>query len=124
MIREIQDSMVDIPDIGNTMSATTFAPVLESKRSGIGGLIARKAVADIGLNRVLEDHREEYLQSDFLDVQDGTELWRISARVGALNDVDYGEFKTDIRQPRRAGVEEVARAAGRQSSQGRQSRAS
>jgi len=55
-------------------------------------------VARNALNRKLEEHRDEYLDSDFLDVEkDGTELWRISARVGALNDVDYGEFKNEIR---------------------------
>ena len=46
---------------------------------------------------MLEEHRDEYLDSDFLDAEGDTELWRISARVGALNDVDYGEFKNDIR---------------------------
>ena len=32
LIRDIQDHMQGIPDLGNTMSATTFAPSLESKR--------------------------------------------------------------------------------------------
>ena len=41
-----------------------------------------------------------------MDLDGDTELWRISARVGALNDVDYGEFKNDIR----ARVEPVLQA--------------
>jgi predicted RND superfamily exporter protein len=49
-------------------------------------------------NKRLEANREEYLASDFLSTQGETELWRISARVGALNDVDYGEFKDEIRK--------------------------
>jgi multidrug efflux pump subunit AcrB len=49
-------------------------------------------------NRRLEANREEYLQSDFLAEEKGKELWRISCRVGALNDVDYGEFKEEIRR--------------------------
>ena len=36
----------------------------------------------------------------------GTELWRISLRLGALNDVDYGEFVSSLR----AAVEPVVAA--------------
>ena len=46
--------------------------------------------------RSSKTHREEYIDSDFLDIEGDDELWRISARVGALNDIDYGEFKNDI----------------------------
>lgn len=103
LIERIQKQMVDIPDIGCTMSAVTFAPSLKVKRAGP---ISRRTVRSVK-NKKLEDHRDEYLASDFLDIdEDGTELWRISARVGALNDVDYGEFKNDIR----ASVEPVLRA--------------
>jgi predicted RND superfamily exporter protein len=49
------------------------------------------------LNKRLLAHRQEYIDSDFVDLDGDTELWRVSARVGALNDVDYGEFKNDIR---------------------------
>ncbi len=92
MIRQIQDAMQDIPDIGNTMSATTFAPSLEVKGRGHRAVITKNT-----LNARLEKHRQEYIDADFLDLDGDAELWRISARVGALNDVDYGEFKNDIR---------------------------
>ena len=92
MIRQVQDSMLNINDIGNTMSATTFAPSLEVKGIGHRAILMRSV-----LNKKLEQHRAEYLASDFVDLDGDTELWRISARVGALNDVDYGEFKNDIR---------------------------
>ena len=93
LIRKIQDAMQDIPDIGNTMSATTFAPSLEVKRMGVFG---SKTVGRNALNRKLEDHRDEYVAGDFLDRDGDADLYRISARVGALNDVDYGVFKDDI----------------------------
>ena len=103
LIQRIQAQMVQIHDIGCTMSATTFAPSLKVKRQGP---LVSKAMMRTGLNRKLEDHRDEYLDSDFVSVEpDGTELWRISARVGALNDVDYGVFKDEIR----ARVEPVLR---------------
>jgi predicted RND superfamily exporter protein len=96
--------MVDIHDIGCTMSATTFAPSLEVERKG--PLISKRTM-EVALNRKLEDHHEEYETSDFLDIDtNGDELWRISARVGALNDVDYGLFKEEIR----ARVEPILKA--------------
>ncbi len=94
LIRHVQDEMQTIPHIGSTMSAATFAPMLDRGRSG---LVSSQTTRDV-TNTKLEDNREEYLQSDFLSVENGTELWRVSCRVGALNDVDYGEFKEEIRR--------------------------
>ncbi len=77
LIQRIQERMVGIPDIGCTMSATTFAPSLEVKRKGP---LISKSMMRTGLNRKLEDHRDEYLASDFVaQEKDGTELWRIGA---------------------------------------------
>jgi len=92
LIDKIQKQMIGIQDIGCTMSAVTFAPSLDVQRKG---LISKNVVRN-GLNKKLEDHRQEYLASDFLKEVKGVELWRISARVGALNDVDYGVFKNEI----------------------------
>jgi predicted RND superfamily exporter protein len=102
LIDRIQKQMLDIPNIGCTMSAVTFAPSLKVERKGP---LVSKTVMRNALNRKLEDHREEYLGSDFLEIEKGVELWRISARVAALNEVDYGEFKNDIQ----ARVEPVLR---------------
>jgi uncharacterized protein len=92
LIKRVQDAMRETPYIGCTMSATTFAPSLEvnSKLSTL-----RNSMRST-LNKRLESHRQEYIDSDFVDLDGDTELWRVSARVGALNDVDYGEFKNDI----------------------------
>jgi predicted RND superfamily exporter protein len=59
------------------------------------------------LNRRLTDHRDAFLEGDYLreaDVADSDgderreELWRISARVSAVKEVDYALFKTDLRK--------------------------
>lgn len=52
-------------------------------------------------NQTLLDYRESLLdQLDFfrVDTQDDRELWRISLRLGAFNDVDYGRFVADLMQ--------------------------
>jgi hypothetical protein len=80
--------------VGRGMSAVTFAPPLPDP--GYGWRSARGVY-----NRKLEQHREEFLHSDYLRIDkhpqhENAELWRISLRLGALNDVDYGEFVNDV----------------------------
>jgi hypothetical protein len=94
LIDRIQTQMQKIEHMGSTMSAVTFAPELPKGRRGVLSERMNRSVT----NRRLEAHREDYFESDFLDTDGDTELWRVSARVGALNDVDYGEFKEDIRR--------------------------
>ena len=62
-------------------------------------------------NRKLLEGRDELLESDYLRIEEdgpyeGSELWRVSLRVGALSDVPYGEFIKTLRTT----VEPVMRA--------------
>ncbi len=80
--------------VGRGMSATTFLRDVPDPTSGFNGFRSSAM-------RMLTDSREELLQSDYMAIEDlpeapGTELWRISLRLGALNDVDYGEFVSDL----------------------------
>ena len=92
LVDRIQKKLKEIDEVGNTMSAVTFAPPLEGKKSG--GF--RRTVRDVW-NRRLEAHREEYIEGGFLAMDGDVELWRINARVNALNDVDYGLFLDELR---------------------------
>ena len=77
--------------IGQTMSAATFATELPEAN---GGFLNRRG----GMSRSLEAHRDEFFSSDHLRIDDdGSELWRISLRIGALRNIDYGEFVTDLK---------------------------
>jgi len=51
------------------------------------------------LDKRLEANREELLVGDYLadDAEQNWELWRISIRVAALADIDYGQFIHDLR---------------------------
>ena len=101
--------------VGQAMSVPTFAPELPPA----GYPTLRDPIRSI-MNRKLEEHRGEYLVSDYLRIdrgmpkksaatagestsQDedpnlGSELWRISLRVGALQDVDYGAFVGELKR--------------------------
>ncbi len=80
---------------GNSLSALTFAPVLPPVRGSTLAFARRGAT-----NARLEAHRDEFLRSDFLrvDPTDQSELWRISLRIGALKNVDYGQFVGQLKQ--------------------------
>jgi len=79
--------------VGRSLSAASFAPSLPSATSGNLGFIQRKAI-DARLSR----SRQELSEAGFLkiDAEDGSELWRISLRVAAFRDVDYGTFVKEL----------------------------
>lgn len=79
---------------GRSLSAVTFSPVLPDLKGDTGTFMRRGATA-----ARLESHREEFLKSEYLrmDRDDGSELWRVSLRIGALQDVDYGEFIHEVK---------------------------
>jgi len=71
---------------GRSLSAATFALPSSHRYATYSGRLM--------VNSALQKHRDELLASDYLriDQQDGSELWRISLRIGALQDIDYGQF--------------------------------
>ena len=78
--------------VGNGLSAATFAPDLPpAAASGIFN-------PERGVYRAkLEANRDQILASDYLRIEPtnderGNELWRVSLRLAALSDEDYGEF--------------------------------
>ena len=80
--------------IGPTVSALTFTPPLPPTDRGLGSLVHRKL-----FNRKLENGYESLIDSGYvaIDRSNGHELWRISLRVAAFQDVDYGEFTKSLK---------------------------
>lgn len=81
--------------VGRGMSAITFVRDIPDPSRGFDW--QRTA-----FDRLLQKARPELLDSDYLALEKageaaGAELWRISLRLGALNDVDYGEFVKTLR---------------------------
>lgn len=79
---------------GHSFSAATFAPVLPSVRGDTRTFALRSTTA-----RRLEGYRDSFLNSEYLrlDQADQSELWRVSMRVGALQNLDYGEFVAEVK---------------------------
>ncbi|MEO1527529.1 MAG: hypothetical protein AAFX06_19040, partial [Planctomycetota bacterium] len=90
--------------VGKATSADTFLPALPGTSNGY-------SVIRSHYEKQLVDGRDELLANDYLKLEKdgpyaGSELWRISLRVDALSDVDYGAFIGTLRE----SVEPVLRA--------------
>jgi uncharacterized protein len=84
--------------VGRGMSVPTFAPDLPPPAFATSRNPVRWA-----MNTNLEKHRDEYLATDYLKIDReapyaGSELWRVSLRLGALMDVDYGQFVYELKR--------------------------
>ena len=77
--------------VGRALSAPRLAPKLPSPSS----TTTRRT-----MNALLLKNRDKLLAEDYLaiDQVDQSELWRVSLRVGALNDVDYGDFVGELKR--------------------------
>lgn len=92
MVDRIKRQIEALPEVGRALSTATFAPELDYK--SLESFYTRKA-----FDTQLQEHRGEFLEQDYLrvDTGDGADLFRISARVAALSDVDYGAFVQELR---------------------------
>ncbi len=117
LAQHIERTLEAMPEVGGALSAATFAPDITPSRSrGIPDiLLNRRRTHDQVLSRRLDHHRHQFREYLTVDEQTDEELWRVTGRVAALTDIDYGEFVDDIQanvEPvlaayREAGVEGV-----------------
>lgn len=108
MIREIQFRVESFPEISRALTGATFAP----SNTATGVSTAADRSGDYAINKNLEEQRATLLTGDYLrleqapgaDSTTGRELWRISARVAALDnpgnrihDIDYSRLAEELR---------------------------
>lgn len=93
LVERVQKAVNEIPEVGSSLSTITFAPPLERKFKGrIPGMGAIARTGDSVLNKRLTANLHQFLEGDYLRESENSLLWRISARVGALKNVDYAKF--------------------------------
>ena len=119
LVERVQMAIETLKDV-RTMSAVTFAPDLSGPKrtGGLRGVLMNESSYRAVLNRRLAAHRDDFVREEYLadDTETGQELWRISLRVAALADIDYGEFIHDIQnkveplveQEKQSGIEGIA----------------
>lgn len=86
--------------VGRTMSAVTFLPPLPEPSSSTS---YTRSIARNRFESRLSASIDSLPDTDYFRLEKdgpfvGSELWRISLRVGALSDVDYGQFVGDLRR--------------------------
>lgn len=88
LVRQVQTEIGSLAEVGGSLSAATFAPNLEVVRG--------KSLRSIVIRKRQEKARPKLLQSGYLAHENGAEHWRISVRVNAVSDLDYGAFKRQL----------------------------
>ncbi|MBN2218633.1 MAG: MMPL family transporter, partial [Pirellulales bacterium] len=104
LARDVERAVEQLEPVGGAISAATFAPELGVSR--LGGLTFRERA----LQSALKKHRDEFAEYLRVDENTNEELWRVSARVEALGDLDYGEFVAELEkkvEPVRKAYEEA-----------------
>jgi hypothetical protein len=86
LVRDTQVLVHGMEEIGGTLSAATFFPAIPRS-----GGVRRTALRSV-LSRRVNDSLARFSEGKLYTTDNGREIWRISARLSALDDTDYGEF--------------------------------
>ncbi|MEX2172441.1 MAG: MMPL family transporter [Pirellulales bacterium] len=98
MISRVGERIERLPAVSRALSAATFAPTDTEQPSA-----SLRRRAEYTISTALEENREaleEYVQREHNPPAgaEPRELWRLSARITALADVDYGLFVHRLRE--------------------------
>jgi len=91
LVAEMEEAVEQLEPVGGALSAATFVPRVAENRVGY-------SVRDGALGRRLERHRKDLTEYLRVDEVANEELWRVSARVEAMGDLDYGKFVDKLRE--------------------------
>ena len=86
LVRHIEKGLRDDDRINATMSASMFAPPVSTKKNAIAVARQRTAMAK------WEEYIPRLVEGKLIANTDTEQLWRISVRMAAMNDIDYGDF--------------------------------
>ncbi len=89
LVQEVQAGLDQMGEVGSALAAPTFVRDMPQNPS-----FMERRVWIVQLQRH-QDQLNEFFQ---VEKDKGENLWRISARVGALTDLDYGKFVDDLKQ--------------------------
>jgi predicted RND superfamily exporter protein len=94
LVQQIQQKVNELNHVGSSLSAATFAPDFSKvRRTRLPfGRTLTTETEKVRLKR----HRDDFLRTGFLRESEQGELWRITARVEALADVDFSKFGHEL----------------------------
>ncbi|HUG69354.1 MAG TPA: MMPL family transporter [Pirellulaceae bacterium] len=88
LVRELHHSIARIPGVSGCLSAATFTPKMRAS----GGSL-RRALTKVRLQRT----QPRLIDAGYLYASEEEQVWRISVRVTAGEDLDYGLFQQQLR---------------------------
>lgn len=104
LVERVRATIEKIDDVGVTISAGTFAPrIPKGARPNLAG-----ATRWVVTERRLARHRSDFIAVRYLCDTDQEELWRISVRVPAGNNVEFGPFLKELQQQVNPVIEAAA----------------
>ena len=89
LVRSLHNNIAATPLVGGCLSAATFTPHISETGASLRGFL---------VNRRLRQARPILADAGYLVESDQGELWRISVRVSAGEDLDYGLFQQEVRR--------------------------
>lgn len=96
LARRLERRIERLGDVSRAMSAATFGPA-EAEAANWSERRSREYTT----SNALEQNRgalKEFMRYELSDSDRPRELWRVSAKVAALADIDYGEFVGELRE--------------------------
>lgn len=91
IVEEVQRELERLEHVEATMSAVTLAPPLPERASVADAFRARVQ------ERKMSKNEDRFVKARYLAFTEGDELWRITVRMNALTDVDYGIYIDRLR---------------------------
>ena len=91
VIREVGDVLRGLPAVAGVTSAALFVPDLPEATG------ARAAMRKAVLARKLEASLAQLAEMKLVRVDEGAQLWRVTARTSALAGLDYGDLLAAVR---------------------------
>ncbi len=91
LVKSVETAIKQTTKINATLSVATFEPYLPT-----GASFRRRAEARTRKSK-WEKEFDSFEEANLVSVRDDVSSWRISLRVDALNDIDYGTFLDSVR---------------------------
>jgi predicted RND superfamily exporter protein len=92
LVRRVSETLDELDEVAGTVSAATFVPAVP-QGSSIGDVVRRAA-----MGTRLDLATSEFVTAGLLSETHHDQAWRISARIKALEDIDYGHFIDRLRR--------------------------
>lgn len=106
LVRKLAESIKQAEGVSGCLSAATFAPEVLLRKNSLRG-----TMVNVITNRRLTQARPRLIDAGYIVPAEGEELWRISVRAAAGQDMDYGLFQRQL-QGRLEPILATAKADG------------